>query len=387
MTNSEVRAPLNVLVNASTIIKGGGIQVAASFIAQTTLVESNINWQYCLSAQVAEELSNLKVELPQFHLFETSPSRSQAQRRRLADLEKTLSPSAVFTIFGPAYVRFAAPHLCGVAACWVTHSTWLAYKALPSWSARLRNFVTCGYQGLWFGSADRWVVEASNAKGGLVKRIGLEADNIAVVPNTCAAIFPAAGIADAVAPKEGETVRLLYVTAYYPHKNLELIPAVAAALRDRDATRDYEFIITLPGDEPALGRIKQRARGLNVEKSINNVGRVSLNEVISLYDNAHICFMPSLLETFSASYPEAMAMGRPIVASDLGFARAVCSDAAVYFEPTSADDAAQKIVSLSNDQPKWNELIRRGKEVLNSLPTARQKHDMYVDLLRDLTDH
>jgi len=115
---------------------------------------------------------------------------------------------------------------------------------------------------------------------------------------------------------------------------------------------------------------------------IKNVGRVTLNEVIELYRSAHICFMPSLLETFSASYPEAMAMGRPIVASDLDFARAVCKEAAVYFRAASPAAAADAVLRLIGDQVLWDECIDNGRQVLETLPTARRKYEMFVASIR-----
>lgn len=38
--------------------------------------------------------------------------------------------------------------------------------------------------------------------------------------------------------------------------------------------------------------------------------------------------MPSLLECFTATYPEAMRMERPIVTTDLAFAQGLCGEAA-----------------------------------------------------------
>ena len=146
--------------------------------------------------------------------------------------------------------------------------------------------------------------------------------------------------------------------------------------------QNFEFILTLPEGEESTVRILQNARALGVAAHVTNVGRLSLHAVIEVYRDAHICFMPSLLETFSATYPEAMALGRPIVATDLDFARVVCQDAAEYYSATDADDAARAILRLLDSEDTWQSRLRAGARVLDALPSAHQKYGLYVEAIR-----
>lgn len=374
---------VKVLINASNLVKGGAIQVAASFISQSLKDPAGISWHYAVSEQVATELKSLGFSAAGMSVISESPAHSSASRKKLLVLERQLDPDVVFSVFGPVYLRFRAPHLMGVAVCWVTHSTWLAYSALPGWFRRLRAFARGIYSGYWLRFADRWVVEAENARRGMHRRLGIPLRRVAIVPNSCAEVFRDAEVPPAEVPDENSVVRLVYVSAYYAHKNIEIIPEVAADLRRLAPERRFEFVVTLPESEPALATIRTKAAKLGVENSVVSVGRISLPQVIDLYRSAHICFMPSLLETFSANYPEAMSLGRPIIASDLDFAHAVCRDAAVYFDPSSSIAAANSIIDLINDRQRWRDCIEKGYQVLNSLPTSRQKHEMYVDAIRD----
>ena len=233
---------MKVLVNATTLVKGGGIQVAASFIAESCRDDMGIDWHYAISPQIAEELASLGVEPSAVAVFTASPTRDKEQRRRLYALEEQLRPDVVFSVFGPAYMKFRSPHLCGVAVGWVTHSTRLAFAALPGWVARIRTFLMCVYKGFWLRYADRWVVEAESARAGMRRRIGIAPDKVDVVENSCAAVFNEAGLEPSRCPSAGETVRLIYVSAYYPHKNIEFIPAVAEALRQKAPERRFEFM-------------------------------------------------------------------------------------------------------------------------------------------------
>ena len=101
---------MDVLVNATTLVKGGGVQVGASFVAESLkdaekqdADNSDITWHYALSPQVAREVGH---EVPRSVLFETSPSRDKNTRAGVIQLQKDLGVDAVFTVFGPAYTQF-----------------------------------------------------------------------------------------------------------------------------------------------------------------------------------------------------------------------------------------------------------------------------------------
>jgi glycosyltransferase involved in cell wall biosynthesis len=372
---------MKVLLNATTIIAGGAIQVAVSHIRQSLASDSEIEWSYAISAPIDAELRALDLQLPRVQVFDASPARSRRAGAQLRDLARQTSPSLVFTVFGPAYVDFEAPHLLGVADGWVTHSTALAFRSL-SIKNRILFSLKNIHKGLWYRRADAWVVEAPYAKSGLVKRCRVPAAQVTVIPNTCGDTFRAAGVKPAPYPGRREGIRLLYLSAYYAHKNLEIIPHVAAELARREPDRHFEFVLSLP-EEPA-SKIHSSAKDLGVEKCIVNAGHVLVSDALALYQTCHICFMPSLLETFSANYPEAMATGRPLVATDLDFARAICGDAAVFFEPRSAEAAADAILDLLGNEALWYEKIENGRRVLADLPTPADRFAMCVQTIRKM---
>ena len=74
----------------------------------------------------------------------------------------------------------------------------------------------------------------------------------------------------------------------------------------------------------------------------------------------------------------------PIVTTDLGFARDVCQDAAVYFEPNNAVSAAKSILNVAADTELANGLINNGKQVLAALPTTGQQVETMLRLLEEM---
>lgn len=92
--------------------------------------------------------------------------------------------------------------------------------------------------------------------------------------------------------------------ADYTHKAFQFIPEIAKSLKEI-IDIDFKFILTLP-DSKLWFRIANRAIELGVKDKIINRGPFSYTEANLLYAGADLVFVPSLLETFSASYLEAV---------------------------------------------------------------------------------
>ncbi|HET8688036.1 MAG TPA: glycosyltransferase, partial [Methanosarcina sp.] len=221
---------------------------------------------------------------------------------------------------------------------------------------------------------------------GLIERLFVPANRIFVVSNTAGSDYFLAGSQSPESNKLESTrpMRILTMSALYPHKRLELIPEVCKHLIDDHGYDQVEFLLTLSPDSIGWKSIRDKSEGLGVADKVKTLGLVKVKDGPSVYLNADLVFLPSILETFSANYPEAMAIGRPIVTSDLSFARNICQDAALYFEAGNAREAARKIAEVLADSEKYAILVQRGKSVLRSFPNAQQKYELYKRILQDL---
>lgn len=363
---------------------GGGIQAASSFI--TTIManraQDSLDWRIVVSKAIAQQLAILGVSLcpERDTVWPISPAKSRQSRAQLKDYVISNGIDGVFTFFGPAYVDFPVTHICGVADGWVTHSDFEAFRTIPSWLGRLKMLAVCIYKGYWLRRADAWFVEQEAAKIGLNKRLGIPLDRVHVIGNNCAAHYRSGDNRKSL-DNAGET-RVLVFASYYPNKNLESIPAIAAATA-RAGRRDVVFILTIAQDQPELKGIIAAASALGVAGQIKNIGPVNLADGPALYNACDILLMPSVLETFSAVYPEAMQMGVPVVTVDKAFARAICGDAALYYSSTDPDEAAACIVSLLTDARLNESMVLAGKARLASFPTADEKYALLHDLIAD----
>ena len=172
--------------------------------------------------------------------------------------------------------------------------------------------------------------------------------------------------------------RFLTIAKYYPHKNIAIIKSVIDELKRRKVDFDIQFVLTITTSE------YNALFGEDYKNDIITVGPIPARECPSLYNECDAIFLPTLLECFSANYPEAMIMKKPILTSDLGFARTVCQNAALYFDPTNVRDIVDKIMLLINSPKLQNELVSRGLIRVNELPTARERAQMYLDICKEI---
>jgi glycosyltransferase involved in cell wall biosynthesis len=95
-------------------------------------------------------------------------------------------------------------------------------------------------------------------------------------------------------------------------------------------------------------------------------------------------FLPTLLECFSASYPEAMVMRKPILTSDLGFAQTVCEEAALYFDPLSAIEIVDQFERLMDSDKLKSDLIERGGQRVKTFNDAHQRAKAFLSICEGL---
>jgi glycosyltransferase involved in cell wall biosynthesis len=184
-----------------------------------------------------------------------------------------------------------------------------------------------------------------------------------------------------MAKRDPSDFNLLVFSRWYVHKGLGIVPMVAAELRKRDPARRYRFFLTFDTSSREWLGIRRQARRLFVEESVINLGPVLAGDGPGLYASCDALFLPTLLETFTATYPEAMCSRRPIVTTDLPFAQDVCGEAALYFPPNDAGCATERIARLAASDAVKDELLRKGEERLSSMITPGEEYDMLLEIL------
>jgi glycosyltransferase involved in cell wall biosynthesis len=174
--------------------------------------------------------------------------------------------------------------------------------------------------------------------------------------------------------------KLLYLTHYYPHKNLEVLLPLANLIKSKGL--EYKIIITIENDHSRKAyELLNKIESLNLNDIIINIGSVDMKNVPSLYQQCHGLLMPTLLESFSGTYVEAMYHGLPILTSDLDFAKVVCENSAIYFNPLDENDIFEKILKVFTNNKLKKEMIEAGGRQLKKLSTWDEAYSNYQNII------
>lgn len=368
---------MKLIINLSGNYAGGGLQVALSFLNECKKVPNN---QYYIFLGPSFLSLVDKTTFPNNFIFHDIPKcKLWNLDRLLSPLEKGIQPDVVFSVFGPRYWRSKAPHLMGYALPHYIYKESPYFKKI-NWK---ENIILKAKEKihLFFlnRDADALVCETGDVKDRVSKLF--PSKKVYTVSNTYGTQFlefiSTSQINSVILSKDESKFRLILLSKYYVHKNIELIKSVWDGLKKRGENQ-IQFVLTITNEE-----YNSIFGNLYVDNIIT-VGTISVLDCPALYNVCDAAFLPTLLECYSANYPEAMIMKKPILTSDLGFARTVCHEAALYFDPTNVDDIVEKIITLKNNHDLQECLIEKGIERVKDFPTASQRAEQYLTICESL---
>jgi glycosyltransferase involved in cell wall biosynthesis len=224
-----------------------------------------------------------------------------------------------------------------------------------------------------------YVCETEDVSERLPKYLNIESKRIFTVSNTYNKnYFKPDNSSTTLSSKDG-TYRFLVLCSPYKHKNITILNQVIPLLKSRYPLVKIRFILTI--DEKSLKSMFKS----DVLDYIDNRGYTEIKECPNLYKECDATFLPTLLECYSANYAESMAMERPILTSNLSFAKTVCKDAALYFDPLNPEDIVNKIILFINNPQLSKLLIERSKRILDCQISSSERAKQYLDILMKIS--
>jgi glycosyltransferase involved in cell wall biosynthesis len=158
-------------------------------------------------------------------------------------------------------------------------------------------------------------------------------------------------------------LKLFILTRYYPHKNLEKVVDCFSVFREE--LKDVVCILTIEASQhPKARTLLDDIKEKNLDNVFINVGPLKQEELHHYYYYSDALLLPTLLESFSGTYLESMSYHRPIITSDLDFAKEVCGDAALYFDPWSIESLKEAIMTFKASQAIRDKLVDLGDKEL-----------------------
>lgn len=166
----------------------------------------------------------------------------------------------------------------------------------------------------------------------------------------------------------------IYVGAIHPRKNLMNLLKAFSIFKKR-LKSNMQLIIA--------GRLAWKfdefTDGLKTYKyreDVKLLGYLPQQELINLTGSAYALLYPSFFEGFGVPPLEAMNCGVPVIASAASSIPEICGDAALFVNPESIEDIADKMMALYKDEKLRNELIAKGY-----VQAKKYSWDITADLL------
>lgn len=199
------------------------------------------------------------------------------------------------------------------------------------------------------------IITVSNAtKNEIADHLGADRDKIVVIHE---------GVDQQIANSKLQMVKthkqyFLYVGNAYPHKNLErLIDAL-----DILVSQYPDISLILVGREDYFyKRLREKVQGMKLVDQVIFYGKATDEELKNLYRNAQALIVPSLMEGFGLPALEAMVNGCLVLAADIPSLREICGHAAVYFNPNSTGELAEKMKVIHyNNTYHYSDIKKKG---------------------------
>lgn len=142
-----------------------------------------------------------------------------------------------------------------------------------------------------------------------------------------------------------------------PRKNLKGLLRAFSILKK---TTRVPHVLVVAGKEYGGYDVLNDAEKMGISDSFIFLNYFPGEELPLLYNLADVFVFPSLYEGFGLPPLEAMACGRPVIASRAGSLPEVLGDAALYCDPGDPADMAAQIADLVRSDQGKNELRRKG---------------------------
>jgi glycosyltransferase involved in cell wall biosynthesis len=142
---------------------------------------------------------------------------------------------------------------------------------------------------------------------------------------------------------------VLYVGNTEPYKNVERLLAVFPDVHKATGAR-----LLLVSPDAAT----------RVVPGVFNIGPLSRTALHAAYRASDLLVFPSFVETVGLPLLEAMSCGVAVLAADRPYAREMCGNAAVYFEPAKADTLRDALIAMLDDSTLRHEKGQAGRDRL-----------------------
>lgn len=210
-------------------------------------------------------------------------------------------------------------------------------------------------------------IKIGNPRKIVVVKLGLELDKLL-----------------AVAPKSDAELRIGIIGRLVPVKNHHMLFNVIKKLNESDVATP--FTLTVAGDGELRFDLEHYVRQLHIERRVTFVGWQK--DLAQLYSQLDIVVLTSLNEGTPVCLIEAMAAGKPVIATNVGGVRDLVDEKRGFLVPSGdVDGFANALKRLIDDEELRQRQGQAGREFVKNIFTKdrliRDMIGLYGELLKE----
>jgi glycosyltransferase involved in cell wall biosynthesis len=179
---------------------------------------------------------------------------------------------------------------------------------------------------------------------------------------------------------------ILFMGTYSLKKGIDVLLNAVPIIR-KEIPSLHVYIAGKSVSEEEDKNLKKLAEELNIEESVSFLGFISGAEKYAYYKSADIYVHPSRYEPFGVVLLEAMACGKPIVASRVGGIPFVVEDGetGLLFKSENVEELAEKVILLLRNKELRVKMGKAGRERAK-LFTWERCAEMTVEVYKVVTE-
>ena len=180
-----------------------------------------------------------------------------------------------------------------------------------------------------------------------------------------------------------EELRMLYAGSLYALKGLPYLLKALANVKKLGLRANLIII----GEGEQKQALVALTKALDIEKDVKFEGPVPYSNMPKYYNHCDVFCYPTLGEPFGKAVIEAMACGKPVVATNVGGPAEIIQDRinGILVPPANPEAMAAKIIRLIGDENERRRIGRKAREaVLQRFSwsvIAEQYHQLYSSIL------
>ena len=178
---------------------------------------------------------------------------------------------------------------------------------------------------------------------------------------------------------------ILFVGTYGKVKGIDVLLNAVPIVR-KEIPNLHVYIAGKSGSENE--NLKKLVKALNIEENVTFLGFISGDEKYAYYKSADIYVQPSRYETFGVVLLEAMACGKPVIASRVGGIPFVVEDGknGLLFESENVEELAEKVILLLRDEELRTKMGEAGRERAKRF-TWERSAEMTVEVYKEVIEN